>query len=428
MLSPWTPERVDAFRKSWQRYQDGLDQLSGTELVRSPQDLHLWLLILGIALSVVALILLALVFRASRELPKDDWSVRTGVTLRPQVQTWVGRALWALFPVAITEQVLLYLSYGPAAADPRCAGPIITVTKWLLFSIVLGTLLLNSAFACRKWYEGSTGLRGAVASTRGVLVAVTAMIVLMLLLPLGARQIDDVVRAWSIGQAAWALGAAAAAAWVVLEAAQELTSRTPENLHWEQGEDSQDLLLFAALLVAGLGFLSWATGFGWGLLVPAGLLVVIWAGGRLVEPTDPTPDEAYGKRAEKVVRTVCTLHGPATPAADVARAGRQLGRVLGAAVCLALVWTLARASAFDLIIRDQSVRWDWVIALVITAGATTVLGFWIVQHPRLAAARYRRQWVWIMLSAASGVCSSAHFRGGRDRRRRTCSQWAPSPS
>ena len=144
---PLVAERVDAFRKSWQRYQDGLDQLSGTELVRSPQDLHLWLLILGIALSVVALILLALVFRASRELPKDDWSVRTGVTLRPQVQTWVGRALWALFPVAITEQVLLYLSYGPAAADPRCAGPIITVTKWLLFSIVLGTLLLNSAFA-----------------------------------------------------------------------------------------------------------------------------------------------------------------------------------------------------------------------------------------------------------------------------------------
>ena len=229
------------------------------------------------------------------------------------------------------------------------------------------------------------------------------MIVLMLLLPLGARQIDDVVRAWSIGQAAWALGAAAAAAWVVLEAAQELTSRTPENLHWEQGEDSQDLLLFAALLVAGLGFLSWATGFGWGLLVPAGLLVVIWAGGRLVEPTDPTPDEAYGKRAEKVVRTVCTLHGPATPAADVARAGRQLGRVLGAAVCLALVWTLARASAFDLIIRDQSVRWDWVIALVITAGATTVLGFWIVQILTGRSA-YRRQWVWIMLSAASGVC------------------------
>jgi hypothetical protein len=397
---PLDADRVDAFRRSWQRYQAGLDQLSGTESVRSPQELHLWLLVLDIALSVVTLTLLVLVLQASWRLPRDDWSADTGVTLRPQVQVWVERALWALFPVAIAEQVLLYLSYGPAAADPRCAGLIVTVTKWSLLAIVLGTLLVNSASACRKYYNEAGGLRKAVASTRGVLVAVSAMIVLMLLLPLGARQIDDVVRAWTIGEAVWALVAAAAAAWVVLEAARELTNRTPENLHGKDGKDPQDLLLLAAIGVAGLGGLSWAIGLGWGLLVAAGLLLVIWLGSRLVvEHTDPALDGAFSERAGTVVRTVCVLREPATPTEDVAREGRRLGRMLGAAVCLALVWTLARASAFDLVVRADPVRGDWVVALVITAGALTGLGFWIVQTERSPCER--RPWAWSVLSAAS---------------------------
>jgi hypothetical protein len=363
---PLDPRRVVDFRHSWMRY--GRDDLVGsTASVQPPEVLHWWLLVLGIPFSVLSLMLLGLLRESVRALMEAEHAERpedagVRVRLREGFETWLRWAFRLLYPVVIIELILLYLAYGAdlpcdlrsrGGAQLSCdlmvgglgwVGWAVTLVKWVLLATVLGTLTVNAASVCWRWWKTEPlPLRKAIACTRGLLVVVAIMIMLMLVLPIGVRQIDDVVRAWSSwGPACFALAATCFAAWVVLGAVQELTDTTTENLQGEVGKDSQRVLIGGAVLIGVVGVIVAGFGYGWGLLVPAVLLLGIGLAGWFVTPAERPGSGGGGERPGHADATMRAQPDRRVSAPGVTAAVWRVSWVLGAMAVLSLVGALAR--------------------------------------------------------------------------------------
>jgi hypothetical protein len=122
----------------------------------------------------------------------------------------------------------------------------------------------------------SRPLRRAVAGGRGPLYAVAALVVL-LMFGIGAAQADDVIRAWDPWRAVWAVLATAALAITVLGVTRFMTSSGRENWAPGIGRSVQPFLLLVGVLVGLAGLTMWLLGWGWGLVVGGGLLLLLWA-------------------------------------------------------------------------------------------------------------------------------------------------------
>ncbi|MCO1658276.1 hypothetical protein [Pseudonocardia humida] len=287
---------------------------------------------------------------------------------RVRMLRWAVCALAVLAVVDLAEHVLLHLRYVVMDADDTRFDPVLSGVTWvktLAFAVVVGPAAVAAASALRV----SRPLRGALAGARGVVVVVGLLVVLLVLLPMGAAQIDDVVRAWGGQQALVAVLATVAAALVVVGAVRELTSDTPECLRPYEGRDPQPLLLLVGVGLAAVGTVVWLVTGAWGLLVPAGTALGVFVLGAVVDRPAADGANAPGARAHH--------HEPDADddreAQRVAGHGRRLAHLLGAGVCLVTAWTVARASTYDVLVRPGPSGSLWVLAPAATAAALTGL-------------------------------------------------------
>jgi hypothetical protein len=370
---PWDPERVVAFRDSWRRYVG--DPSYSQELVRSPAELHGWLLVLDISFAVTYTAALMIVFCSVVRFLEPTVGGADDVgsaAVRPKVLRWLPWAPLALFLVDVVEDVLLWLTYGPGALSFGWFGPAVTVVKWALAAALVGALVVGVvAAACDQRVRH---LRKAVAGARGVLGVLAVLIALLLLLSIGAQQVDDVIRAWTLRPAGWATFWAVLAAVAVAGVTREVTITKSEHLQPDSGDDPQTLLLVAAGLTLVAGIVVNIIWHAWGLIVPGFLLLVIWA---LSLAVKPGAERAVPKAEPTAERT----------------AGEQLARALGVTVCFVLVWVLVRAAAFDLLVRNESRPWSWLIELSVVAMFVTMTGAAIARST--AQSWFTGRWVWV---------------------------------
>jgi hypothetical protein len=387
---PWGAGRVEDFLASWQRYETDYGRMATQVAVASPETLHRWLFVLDLLFIAAYAVLLNQLLRAAHDHvvpPGGDRVARA----RSGLLRWARLGLVALVAVDVVENGLLLWIYGFERVPGWLGWPasVATLLKVALAVAVLAPLLLAGGVALRRRRDVGRALAGA----RAVLIVVAVLAVLLVVLPLGAQQVDDVVRAWSFWQGAAATLATLLAAWVAVGATRDLTSgRHAENFRPTDGADPQEALLLAAVVVGVVGAALAVFAHAWGLLVPAGMLLLIWAGGLMVpaDPAPPTPDGPVRGPAVEVVDVVVRgmpptrgLTEPAQPvaandleptSAEVAAAGRVVAAALGATVCLVLVWVLARASAFDLLVREGERRWVWLAGLGVVALVSAVCG------------------------------------------------------
>ena len=132
--------------------------------------------------------------------------------------------------------------------------------------VVAGFVAVPLAVAAVTILAGHDKLRANLAASRGVLVVLGAVVGLLLVLPIGSEQIDDVVRAWTIVSAPAAVLAAVLAAGVVLGAVRQLTAGTPEHLQPYDGDRPTTVLGWLVGALALAFFVAGITGLGWGLI------------------------------------------------------------------------------------------------------------------------------------------------------------------
>ncbi|WP_214402271.1 hypothetical protein [Pseudonocardia lacus] len=437
---PWAPDAIARYARAWDAY-DGLTMpgTEATEVVASTTVLHgrlLWL-DLGFVATYVPLLAMALGlllgwadarFRQPLEPVPDATPARPFLvalredvaeearrlwgllTRRPpaaaapgpdvhrpverrrfdaarvRMLRWAVCALLALAVVDVVEDVLLHVRYVAMAADDTRFDLVLSAVTWvktLAVAVVVGPVAVAAASALRV----SRTLRGALAGARGVVVVVALLVVLLVVLPMGAAQIDDVVRAWGGQQAVVAVLATLAAALVVVGAVRELTSDTPECPRPFEGRDPQPLLLVVSIALAVVGGLVWLLTGAWGLLVPAGMALVVFVLGAVVDRPAAEGANAPGAPPHH--------HAPdeddVREAARAAAHGRRLAHLLGAGVCLVTVWTIARASTYDVLVRPGPSGSLWVLAPAATAAALAGLG--------IAVGSRRERWarpLWIV--------------------------------
>ena len=303
------------------------------------------------------------------------------------------------FVVDVLEVVALFVAHCWGWGPAQVFGPWLTLATLVTAGIVAVPL----AVAGVTILTGNGKLRASLAASRGVLVVLGAAIGLLLVLPIGSEQIDDVVRAWTPVNAVAAAVATVLAAGVVVGAVRQLTTGTPENLDPDTG-DSPNTRLLVLVVVVGLSGVDLVLGgLGWGLLVPAGLLFIIW----LLSRHTPARPADHPKRHHKTGTTDTTD----------SKLGRRVARLLGAGVCLVVLWVLIRAAAFDLFVRAEPLRPGWAslvlgVAVVLAAAGAAIL-FWrrrnterLVTRLRLRRTSYPRpSWVyvairpWVVLTA-----------------------------
>lgn len=364
--------RAQRFVESWDRYLGRFDPTTVTSLVNPPATLHTVLALLDL-LFVVAYALLLLLWRRWAESQLDRVAAETDelAEARAGLVRWVRWGIVGLVAVDLVEDLLLVLTYGLKVPVTVLDGPIS-----LLKYVLLGLVVVPLAFVTLAIVRERKDLRAAAAGSRAVLIPVGLLVLLLLLTSIGAQQVDDVIRAWSIGQAAFAVAATLLAAWVATSGVVELTNRSRENLRPREGKDPQWLVLGGAVVLAAAAAVLALTIGAWGLFVPAILLALIWLGGWLVTPhaVSGAVRRLLGLPPRDHVAPVRAAARASTPTGrptseELAAAGLTIARIAGAAVCLVTCWIVVRASAYDLWVRtDRPVG-----SLLLSVGAVTVV-------------------------------------------------------
>jgi hypothetical protein len=415
---------VVATRDAWQGY---LTNVAGAAGFRNPflvahslVVLDLCFLFLYTALLVVVLVNLNRL-NARTVLPnqRDPQPQR-----RTRVLYGAGGALAVLFVVDLVEDWQIQEALVAGRPLTRLAaqitvGPLMSLLKVpLLVGVLVAVVFVALSLAAE------TGAFGrAFLSVRGVLYAVAGL-VLLLMVGIGAAQVEDVIRAWDGWRAAWAVITCFALALTVAAVARLLSSRAREYPRPDRGQSAQPLLLGGGVLLVVAGQVLSALGRGWGLSVAGALLVALWVLGLPVdglpkwEPLPAPlrrgprwlvmslvgalggavgagvagllglallPSVLVGVIVALAVLAAWTLHGTARPgqAAEVPEEepgdpeavavwGDRFGRVAGSAVAAALVVTIARATALDAYVRS-TINWDLLrapLAGAIFAGAS----------------------------------------------------------
>jgi hypothetical protein len=269
---------VDATRKAWAEYASEVAR--ATTVFRSPFQIGHTLVLLDVcfmalyaALTVLGLVALGrLNAQAAGDRPDERQRRR-----RARLLYGAGGALFLLLVVDALEDVELQRalvaghrlwSLSPAVA----LGPLMSLLKVPLTVAVLIPVL----FVAISLAAESRPLGSAFMTVRGILYAVAAL-VLLLMVGIGAGQLDDVIRAWDGWRAVWAVLACLALSVTVAGIARRLSSTDREHLDPDEGRSSQPLLLGGGVLLVVAGLLVRVAGLGWGLSVAGGLLIVLWA-------------------------------------------------------------------------------------------------------------------------------------------------------
>jgi hypothetical protein len=353
---PLETSTARSIRAAWIAYPETVPT---TRFVATPDTLLLHLAWLDAVFIVVYGCLLGVVLATVRARVVPRQSTRTLDSVLRGAQL----ALGVLVVVDALEDVCLYFGYRQRVDAVLGIGGALTILKVALAAAVVVPLLAAVVVALRQ----SVRVRTALKSARVVLVVLGAL-ALLLVVRIGAEQVDDVIRAWRPAAALLAIGTAVAAVIVVRGAVTALSGEYADNPQPESGADPQPILLGSAVVLAVVGFLAW------GFRVAAGIAALLWLLGQVALRIDPG------------LRTYPKGPAPAPPS-GVAAAGFLVARMAAAFLTAALIWVAVRAGAFDLYVRiaDAWPRWlPWVLLFVV---AQLVLGV-------AALVDVQQRWVW----------------------------------
>ncbi|MGH4026115.1 MAG: hypothetical protein ACRDRV_16180, partial [Pseudonocardiaceae bacterium] len=380
---------VTGLRQSWADYAT---QMRTTQLFADPFILVerlFWLNASFIACYTLFLVVVLMV--AARFRPRHTGTdSRLGLARRRMLRI----PLLFVLPFAVVnlvESLMVRAAYldgsqVAVAIGPVPIGPALSALTQLLAAVVVIPLLVAGLGTA---YE-SMPLRQAVTSSRVVLLMV-AVAVLLLFTGIGADQVDDVIRAWDWWYALFASLTTAVAALVVVGTITELTGVSTDQPDPDHGDDPQRALIKTGLALAVLGGACWAGGLGWGLLVPAGMTLLL---ALLSAPIARfMPVVQHGEQ-----RT--SLSGRQ----QVAHQGVLISRLAGASLSVVLIWVLVRAATYRVGVRVGDVPGTWAVAL---AGAAVVLtGLGIVLLVKRAPPCHTRV-LWGALGLAAAITSLA---------------------
>jgi hypothetical protein len=343
-------QTVEATVEAWRLYS--LD-VTRTTVLRDPFDvaaalvrLDLYFIVLYVVLLGVGLWALGrLNARPQRNEPRGNESERRQRDRRARMLSGAGGALALLLVVDLIEDWQLHraLVRGEsltALSQQVALGPLMSLLKVPLALSILGAGL----FVAVSLAVESRPLHAAFRSVRGVAYGV-ALLVLVLMVGIGAAQLDDVIRAWDGWRAAWAVLACLLLAVTVAGVARRLSGGAREHPRPDQGMSVQPLLLGTGVVVIAAGQLLRLAGFGWGVSVAGALFVVLWAFGLPVDglPEWPELPRRLGRRSG-LVKLLAAVLGAAIGAALAAMLGRavMLGVLAGVVVALAALAGWAR--------------------------------------------------------------------------------------
>jgi hypothetical protein len=371
------PGRVQARADTWSAYQQA-SPVPAT--VASPRELILYLLLLDVGFILCyggVLVVLYAVAQRLQQVGPDWMSALAGARARMLRAGLAGVPL--LMFVDLLEDAALYLAYIHTWWPAQVAGPWLSLVKMLLLAFVAVPLVVAAVSVLTGWKV----LGKTLASARAVLLVVITAATLLLFLPLGTEQVDDVVRAWSwgggIAAAVTTLGAAA----LVLGAVRELTGGEPERLDPNGGDEEPQVLLLAAALAAAIaGICLLLVGFGRGLLVAAGMLLAIVIVGVGVPPG------------------MQVAEGAKVAGASLRVLGNWLARLLSAGLCVVVLWVVVRAATFDLLVRVGPPRGEWMLLLAVVALVLAGAGWVFLCRPWRASGRGR---LWRVATAVALV-------------------------
>jgi hypothetical protein len=425
---------VNATRDAWLGY---FTNVAGAGGFRDPLQVAHSLVLLDVCFlflstSLVLVVLFALNRLNARTMrrPTPDPQPRR----RARVLYGAGGGLAVLFVVEAVEdwqiQQAMVAGRPLARLSAQVAvGPLMSLLKVPLTAGVLVAVV----FVALSLAAETPPLQRAFMSIRGILYAVAAL-VLLLMVGIGAAQVEDVIRAWDGWRAAWAVLTCFALALTVASVARLLSSGAREHPAPDRGRSAQPLLLGGGVLLIVAGQVLRALDAGWGVSVAGGLLVVIWALGLPVDGLPKWDDDRLVPEEHRPTWRVMALAAGAGAAAGAALAGLvglalppgalvgaiaglallaawamrpagreeadrpgaaaaperepeerepedpeavaiwgdRLGRVAGSAVAAALVVAIARATALDAYVR-ATIDWDVLrapLAGAVLAGAS----------------------------------------------------------
>jgi hypothetical protein len=344
-LSPTAAqETVEATRDAWTMYNNDVTR---TTVLRDPFEVAAALVRLDRYFIVLYLVLLGVglltLGRLNARAPGREHKQRDR---RARMLSGAGGALALLVVVDLTEdwQLNRALVKGEDLAAPAgeiALGPLMSLLKVPLALAVVGAGL----FVAVSLAAETRPLRAAFVSVRGVAYGV-ALLVLILMVGIGAAQLDDVIRAWDGWRAAWAVLACLFLSVTVAGVARRLSSGAREHPHPDQGASVQPLLLGTGVVVIAAGQLLRLGGLGWGVSIAGALFVVLWAFGLPVDglPEWPELPRRLRRRKSWLVKLLAAALGAAVGAALAAILGRALllGVLAGVVVALAALAGWAR--------------------------------------------------------------------------------------
>lgn len=175
---------------------------------------------------------------------------------------------WQLQRALVDGHQLAPLVAGLALGPTMSALKLVLTAVVILSAVVVGLVMAAS----------SRPLSRALVSARGVLYGLGA-VALLLVVGIGADQVDDVIRAWDTTQMILAVVAMTALALTAAGVIRHLTSIARERPQPSTGRSPQSFLLGAGALLVVVGQLLRLAHLGWGLSAAGALLVLIWAAG-----------------------------------------------------------------------------------------------------------------------------------------------------
>ncbi|HEX2301029.1 MAG TPA: hypothetical protein VHH34_21395, partial [Pseudonocardiaceae bacterium] len=385
---------VTEIRESWLRYAA---QTHATQLFADPFVLveRVFWLSTAFITSYTLLLLLVLVMAARYRPRHTGTDSRLGAVRRRILRIPVLFVL-PLAVVNLVEAFAVRAAYRDGsriavAIGPVPVGPALSALTLLLAAVIVIPLLVAGLGTA---YDSVT-LRQAVTGSRVILLMV-AIAVLLLFTGIGADQVDDVIRAWSWWYALFATLTAVVAALVVVGTITELTGMSAEPPHPDRGDDPLPMLIKVGLALGGFGGLCWVAGLGWGLLVPAGMVLMLALLSAPIARFMPVL-----QRNEQ--RT------PRSALEPVARHGVLISRLAGASLAVVLIWVLARAATYRLGVRSGDAPASWVLALATTTVVLAVVGAAIlVKRAPLGCTRV----VWVTLGLVAALTSLATLLPG----------------
>lgn len=382
-------DNVAEVRRSWANYAT---QMRGTHLFADPfviVDRVFWLstaFILSYSILLVVVLMMAARFRP-RHTGIDP---RLGAVRRRMLRI----PLMLVLPSAVVnlaEALAVRAAYLDGSRTAVAIGPVpigATLSALtLLLTVAVGIPLLVAGLGTA--YE-SMPLREALTASR-VILLIVAGAVLLLLTGIGADQVDDVIRAWNWWYALFATLTMIVAALVVVGTITDLTGVSTGPPSPDYGDDPQPVLLRVVLILGALGGLCWAVGLGWGLLIPAGMFLMLALLSAPIARFMPVL-----KRADQ--------DASQTGRDAVARQGVLISRIAGASLSVVLIWVLVRAATYRLDVRLGEAQGAWVATLGVTSVLLAAVGIGILlKRDPLGHSRV----VWGTLGLAAAITSLA---------------------